>query len=437
MTYFPSDSEIVVPLHVEDVSGERRKVERDVRINVRTVSHDHLIDEALAHDRVDIERVAIARPIDVIPPFVREEGDTTVISIVEEVLVIERRLVLKEEIHLRRVRTTERHRQIVTLREQQAVIERTVPGERTDGPPAELAPIPKPPAQGTRPMTDETIVAVYDTSEHASRAVRDLESAGVPSSAIKQHTGSGLTTGSTTTAAPGREKGFWASLFGGEPEHEYDTTVYDRSLDAGSTVVTVKAGDQHLTQVIDILERHNPIDIDERATSYGLATGSTTTTRTTATAMPSVASGRDTSLHQGGEEVVPLAEEQLTVGKRLVNRGSTRIRRFVVETPVEEAVTLHSERVSVERRPVASDTKVADADFTDRTIEVTETDEEAVVGKAARVKEEVVVNKAATERVETVRDTVRREDVEITRDDQATESSDTTTPVPPNPHAGV
>jgi uncharacterized protein (TIGR02271 family) len=138
----------------------------------------------------------------------------------------------------------------------------------------------------------------------------------------------------------------------------------------------------------------------------------------------------------GGEEVVPLAEEQLTVGKRLVNRGTTRIRRFVVETPVEEAVTLRSERVSVERRPVASDTKATDADFTDRTIEVTETNEEAVVGKTARVKEEVVVNKAATDRVETVRDTVRREDVEITRDDQATERSGTTTPVPPSPHPG-
>ena len=277
-------------------------------------------------------------------------------------------------------------------------------------------------------MTDEIIVAVYDTSEHASYAVRDLESAGIPSSAITQHAGSGLTTDSSTAAAPGRETGFWARLFGGEPEYGHDSTVYHRSLEAGATVVTVKAAGQHLTQVMEILERHNPIDIDERATAYGLGTGSTTTT--TVTAAPGVASG-------GGEEVVPLAEEQLTVGKRLVNRGSTRIRRFVVETPVEEAVTLRSEHVSVERRPVASDTKVSDADFTERTIEVTETGEEAVVGKTARIKEEVVVNKAATDRVETVRDTVRREDVEITRDDPATERSSPTTPVPPNTRPGI
>jgi uncharacterized protein (TIGR02271 family) len=141
-------------------------------------------------------------------------------------------------------------------------------------------------------------------------------------------------------------------------------------------------------------------------------------------------------VHQGGEEIIPLTEEELTVGKRLVNRGTTRIRRFVVETPVEEAVTLHSEHVAVERRPVTAGTTVSDADFTDRTIEVTETDEEVVVGKTARVKEEVVVNKAATDRVETVRDTVRREDVEITRDGRATETG-TAAPLPPNGRPGV
>ena len=279
-------------------------------------------------------------------------------------------------------------------------------------------------------MTDQTIVAIYDSAEHAALAVRDLEAAGVPPGAISRHSGGGLTTGATTTAAPVHEQGFWASLFGGEPEYEHDTTVYDRSLEGGSTVVTVKTADQHLTQVMDILERHNPVDVDDRAASYGLA-GS----EPPATASPAISSGRNATLPRGDEEVIPLSEEQLTVGKRLVNLGTTRIRRFVVETPVEEAVTLHSEHVSVERRPVTAGSKVADADFTDRTVEVTETVEEAVVGKTARLKEEVVVNKAATDRVETVRDTVRREDVEITRDGQST--SGTTTPLPPDTRPGV
>ena len=125
----------------------------------------------------------------------------------------------------------------------------------------------------------------------------------------------------------------------------------------------------------------------------------------------------------------PLPDLARRHGKRLVNRGTTRIRRFVVETPVEENVTLHSERVSIDRRPASAGARVEDADFTDRTIEVTETDEEAVVGKTTRVKEEVVVHKGATDRVETVRDTVRRQDVEIERDD----STNRPTGAPPMP----
>jgi stress response protein YsnF len=144
----PSSSdpaEIVIPLLVENVSIKRRKIERGVRVHVHTDSHDHLIDEPLARESIEIERVAIGRPVEAVPP-VREEGDTTVISVVEEVLVVERRLVLKEEIRLRRVRTTERHRETVTLREQRAVIERAEAGEGQRAPRPELVPIPKPQA---------------------------------------------------------------------------------------------------------------------------------------------------------------------------------------------------------------------------------------------------------------------------------------------------
>ena len=50
------------------------------------------------------------------------------------------------------------------------------------------------------------------------------------------------------------------------------------------------------------------------------------------------------------EEVIPLAEEVLVVGKQTVNTGTTRIRRYVVEIPVEQQVSLVRERVVVERR---------------------------------------------------------------------------------------
>ena len=134
--------EIILPLHVEEVSFSRRKVERDVKVHIQTTRHDRVVDEPLVHEKIEIERVPIGRPVETAPP-VREEGDTTIISVVEEVLVVERRLILKEEIRLHRVRTTEQHRELVTLRDQQVVIERR---EGAVDPRPEPAPIPIPQA---------------------------------------------------------------------------------------------------------------------------------------------------------------------------------------------------------------------------------------------------------------------------------------------------
>ena len=108
------------------------------------------------------------------------------------------------------------------------------------------------------------------------------------------------------------------------------------------------------------------------------------------------------------EEIIPLAEEQLEIGKRTVDRGTTRIRRYVVEKPVEESVSLHGERVTVERRkPLETGTPGAGA-FEERVVEVRENRDEPVVAKTAHVVEEVVVGRDATEHAETVRDGAAR-----------------------------
>jgi len=114
----------------------------------------------------------------------------------------------------------------------------------------------------------------------------------------------------------------------------------------------------------------------------------------------------------GNEEVIPLAEEVLVVGKRTVNTGTTRIRRYVVETPVEQQVSLVRERVVVERRRPATN-KVTGEVLTELTIEVVETDEVPVVAKSVQLREEIVVRTERTEHMETVRETVRQDEVEI------------------------
>ena len=264
-------------------------------------------------------------------------------------------------------------------------------------------------------MTDETIVAVYDTSAHAEAAVASLKTAGVPSDAISLHSS---TEGMSTTAgsaAPVREEGFWASLFGSSSDH--DTAAYDRSMASGSTIVSVKAPASYVSRVLEILESHNPVDIDESGASSSLTQTTTTTTQPVGLATSVAATGvapaaaiQPRSTDTSGK--LQLSEESLAVGKRVVNQGGTRIRRYVVETPVEESVNLHSEKVVLERRPVTDGRPVADS-FSEKTIEMTETAEEAVVSKTARVVEEIALRKEVSDRVETVRDTVRKEQVEV------------------------
>ena len=121
----PDTPDVVIPLHAEDLTVTKRQtVLGMVQVRLQTKTHEQVIDEMLTQERVDVERVAIGRMVEAVPD-VREEGDTTIIPVVEEVLVVERRLILKEEVRLTRVRKLERHQETVTLREQQATVERT------------------------------------------------------------------------------------------------------------------------------------------------------------------------------------------------------------------------------------------------------------------------------------------------------------------------
>ena len=111
-------------------------------------------------------------------------------------------------------------------------------------------------------------------------------------------------------------------------------------------------------------------------------------------------------------DTIKVMKEDLVVGKREVEAGGVRVTSHVVETPVQEQVTLHEERVTIERRPVNQ--RVAGTEvLRDQTIEARATAEEAVVGKDVRVVEEIGIRKEAADRVETVRDTVRRTEIDV------------------------
>lgn len=118
------EKDVIVPLHAEELTvAKRRVVTGRARVSTITREQEKLVEGLLARDRVEIERTPIGKPLEHVPA-VREEGDTLVIPVVEEVLVVRRCLVLKEEIRVRRVHETARHQERVQLRKQDAFITR-------------------------------------------------------------------------------------------------------------------------------------------------------------------------------------------------------------------------------------------------------------------------------------------------------------------------
>ena len=229
-----------------------------------------------------------------------------------------------------------------------------------------------------------------------------LEAAGFQSSDISVLTNKALATAGQSLLEPG----LWHRLFGRDIE-PHDATVYGHAVESGAVVLTVRVPESGVARAMGILNAHNVVDVRERAAQQGLITSPPKAATAPQVRPGAVAAG------VGRDEVLRLAEEQMNVGKRLIEEGTTRIRRFVIEKPVEAQVTLHEEHAKVVRRAVADPEFVKDIDWTDKTIEVTETAEEAVISKNARITEEVVVGKVGTDHVETVRDKVRRQQVEV------------------------
>jgi uncharacterized protein (TIGR02271 family) len=307
----------------------------------------------------------------------------------------------------------------------------------------------------------KTVVALYDSISDAETVNTELSSAGFTDTEVVDNSsigtdrtawsGTEVTDSSLAAGAPGAvgtplgamsetgtntassavSDGIMGRLRrAGVPEN--DSHVYAEGVRRGGSLVIARLADDNVDRGLEIMSNYRPVDIDERGSQwrtegwskYDESAGPYTGTGLTEAA-GSMRSTNETSTLTGGtgigtghtrsgdETVIPIVEEQLSVGKREIERGGVRVRSYVVETPVQESVSLRDETINVERRAVNRPADVTADAFRERTIELTETDEEAVVAKTARVVEEVVVSKDVTERTENISDTVRRTEVDV------------------------
>ena len=243
----------------------------------------------------------------------------------------------------------------------------------------------------------QMITGFFDTRDEAKRAADALKTAGVPNSDI--HLVAGRDQGGSAPAAED-DKGFFETLTDWFMPNE-DRDSYAEGLRRGGHIVRVDADASHRDVVFDILDREGTVNMDEREAEWRAEgwTGS-----------------RAEATSDGQSDKIDVVEENLKVGKRQVDHGRVRVRSYTVEDEVSEDVNLRQEKVDVDRRKVDRPVEASDKAFKDRTIEVEEKAEEAVVSKEARVTEEINVNRKVKDRTETVSGTVRRTEVDIDDD---------------------
>lgn len=125
----------MIPVVQEELDVSKRRVETGSGARVvRTVEErEALVDEALAREEVEVERVPVNRAVDA-PVAVRYDGDTMIVPVLEEVLVVEKRLMLREEIRITRRKSEFREPQRVVLRREHATVERIEGGGLQDAP---------------------------------------------------------------------------------------------------------------------------------------------------------------------------------------------------------------------------------------------------------------------------------------------------------------
>lgn len=128
------EESVTVPVVAETLRVDRQLRETGrVRIHKTVHEREELVDLALLQETAEVERVAIDRPV-AGPVPIRQEGDTTIIPVLEEVLVVEKRWILREELHVRVRSSTRNEPQVVSLRSEQVTVENLPNVERDRSP---------------------------------------------------------------------------------------------------------------------------------------------------------------------------------------------------------------------------------------------------------------------------------------------------------------
>lgn len=236
-----------------------------------------------------------------------------------------------------------------------------------------------------------TVIGIFDSAAEAQQALQQLVGNGFnqnqvdisSASANKNTSGTGYSNDNDSHG------NFFKSLF----DDEKDVSTYSQVARRG-TLVTVHAQSSEQAQsAARILDQAGAVNVDEQAMKY---------------------SNTSNTSSQNASTSLPVIEEELQVGKKVVETGGVRLHSRIVERPVEEHLRLREEHVHIDRHEVDRPASERDfAAFKEGVIELTEHAEVPIVNKQMQVVEEVSLHKEVEEHTETIKDTLRSTDVEV------------------------
>ncbi len=234
------------------------------------------------------------------------------------------------------------------------------------------------------------LVCLFHHSDQARAALDDLYGARIPGSSISVIGGEDLprTSGGATLGSLG--------LPSRDLEH------LQQGINAGGAILVVSAMPGEIDDVEHIFGKHRATKIEDAQQ-----------TEAEPEAAP-LAKPAAPSKQAAETRTIPVIKEEIEIGKKTVDHGGVRVFRRVIEIPAEQSINLREDRVVVHRTAVDRAPTEAELHTTrDSSIELTETAEEVIISKTARVIEEIVVSRETSEHTEHISDTVRRTEVDV------------------------
>ena len=232
---------------------KRKRATARITVKLQITEETRLVRAAITRNRIDVERRPIHREIATIPP-VRQEGRVLIIPVVEEQLVVRKRLLLKEEVRLTLTSEVEPVNIPVVLRRNQATVERRALDAERD----------QPSASGATAM-NRTVTAFYTDRQEAEQVRSQLTELGVSDRNID-------IVSSETHRQHQDDKGGFFGFLGRIFIPQEDRPVYNEGLSRGHAMLTAHLDEGEAEQAISVLEQSNAMDLDLHEAEWRTAT---------------------------------------------------------------------------------------------------------------------------------------------------------------------